>query len=108
LYLFVSLVCALRDLLSFPTRRSSDLGNYGYGVDDAWGDRRHGGGPRGSAGGDAAGDRAPAAVRGRFGGAAAPRAGVCGRAAQQLDRKSTRLNSSHVSISYAVFCLKKK
>ena len=24
------------------------------------------------------------------------------------DRKSTRLNSSHVSISYAVFCLKKK
>src|SRR5690554_7238470 len=27
---------------------------------------------------------------------------------QQLDRKSTRLNSSHVRISYAVFCLKKK
>src|SRR5699024_10771953 len=26
----------------------------------------------------------------------------------ELDRKSTRLNSSHVSISYAVFCLKKK
>src|SRR5699024_12727764 len=26
----------------------------------------------------------------------------------QGDRKSTRLNSSHVSISYAVFCLKKK
>src|SRR5437868_11193183 len=26
----------------------------------------------------------------------------------QRDRKSTRLNSSHVSISYAVFCLKKK
>src|SRR5690554_73978 len=26
----------------------------------------------------------------------------------QLDRKSTRLNSSHVRISYAVFCLKKK
>src|SRR5207249_10802018 len=31
------------------------------------------------------------------------RAGVCRR----QDRKSTRLNSSHVSISYAVFCLKK-
>src|SRR6266513_3633555 len=29
-------------------------------------------------------------------------------AAIHLDRKSTRLNSSHVSISYAVFCLKKK
>src|SRR5690348_11051675 len=29
-------------------------------------------------------------------------------AAGQVDRKSTRLNSSHPSISYAVFCLKKK
>src|SRR5690606_27945394 len=28
--------------------------------------------------------------------------------ALQVDRKSTRLNSSHVKISYAVFCLKKK
>src|SRR5436309_15063653 len=27
---------------------------------------------------------------------------------RRLDRKSTRLNSSHVKISYAVFCLKKK
>src|SRR5207245_7320789 len=27
---------------------------------------------------------------------------------QRIDRKSTRLNSSHGSISYAVFCLKKK
>src|SRR5699024_12791924 len=27
---------------------------------------------------------------------------------RRTDRKSTRLNSSHVSISYAVFCLKKK
>src|SRR6266480_6704535 len=32
-----------------------------------------------------------------------PRSDVCSR-----DRKSTRLNSSHMSISYAVFCLKKK
>src|SRR5690242_20971282 len=32
--------------------------------------------------------------------------GAQGRVA--LDRKSTRLNSSHMSISYAVFCLKKK
>src|SRR3712207_8672933 len=29
-------------------------------------------------------------------------------AAQLQDRKSTRLNSSHANISYAVFCLKKK
>src|SRR2546426_8239597 len=31
-----------------------------------------------------------------------------GRANEQQDRKSTRLNSSHLVISYAVFCLKKK
>src|SRR5690606_41138641 len=36
-------------------------------------------------------------------GGAALRAGNAGQ-----DRKSTRLNSSHVKISYAVFCLKKK
>src|SRR3712207_8467054 len=29
-------------------------------------------------------------------------------AKEQTDRKSTRLNSSHANISYAVFCLKKK
>src|SRR3712207_8490165 len=31
-----------------------------------------------------------------------------GRVGQLRDRKSTRLNSSHANISYAVFCLKKK
>src|SRR5215471_13797768 len=31
-----------------------------------------------------------------------------GQHSEQPDRKSTRLNSSHVEISYAVFCLKKK
>src|SRR5688572_31871644 len=38
------------------------------------------------------------------------RAGLgCGpQGLQRLDRKSTRLNSSHSQISYAVFCLKKK
>src|SRR3989442_6979262 len=30
------------------------------------------------------------------------------RSRDSIDRKSTRLNSSHVRISYAVFCLKKK
>src|SRR5690349_24181064 len=34
--------------------------------------------------------------------------GGCTEHAGQEDRKSTRLNSSHVEISYAVFCLKKK
>src|SRR5205809_4035994 len=33
---------------------------------------------------------------------------ACGGAAGVADRKSTRLNSSHGYISYAVFCLKKK
>src|SRR6266581_7071708 len=42
----------------------------------------------------------PAGPRPRVG------AGLGGRA--RRDRKSTRLNSSHPSISYAVFCLKKK
>src|SRR5699024_11476556 len=33
---------------------------------------------------------------------------ACVDSNDRIDRKSTRLNSSHVSISYAVFCLKKK
>src|SRR5690606_40303658 len=36
------------------------------------------------------------------------RPGAAGWPPAQGDRKSTRLNSSHVKISYAVFCLKKK
>src|SRR2546430_3450205 len=44
-------------------------------------------------------------VRGRRAHRAADRGRAVGRAE---DRKSTRLNSSHSQISYAVFCLKKK
>src|SRR5688572_31840104 len=45
----------------------------------------------------------------RPGGGAAPRDRGGGEAARTArDRKSTRLNSSHSQISYAVFCLKKK
>src|SRR5687768_18005333 len=44
---------------------------------------------------------------GPFAGEPLPRAGR-GCAARSKDRKSTRLNSSHGYISYAVFCLKKK
>src|SRR3712207_6886713 len=54
-------------------------------------------------------------VRGRWPGAAAgwigerDRSGVhAERRGPRGDRKSTRLNSSHANISYAVFCLKKK
>src|SRR2546427_8057033 len=42
----------------------------------------------------------------QYGGADGKTAGA--RLAQARDRKSTRLNSSHSQISYAVFCLKKK
>src|SRR5687768_18048135 len=80
-----------RDLHSFPTRRSSDL-------PFAW--RSHGG------------DGTPCPVTAQR---AARRASICvhrgssaRRAAPAGDRKSTRLNSSHGYISYAVFCLKKK
>src|SRR5690349_22428806 len=37
-----------------------------------------------------------------------PRIWCCEHQNRRGDRKSTRLNSSHVEISYAVFCLKKK
>src|SRR3712207_8380996 len=65
------------------------------------------------AGGGAAADSAGAARHAR---AAARRAapehrhdqGRVGGALAAEDRKSTRLNSSHANISYAVFCLKKK
>src|SRR2546421_9369035 len=41
-------------------------------------------------------------------GAIAPRSRMRKAASSSEDRKSTRLNSSHDQISYAVFCLKKK
>src|SRR5438874_10483289 len=37
-----------------------------------------------------------------------PAVDVADDVSHELDRKSTRLNSSHVEISYAVFCLKKQ
>src|SRR5437868_14609529 len=76
-------------LHSFPTRRSSDL--------SSWLQRL----PRTIP----ASRRVPSLLR------KAPRSAETRRTRSPdayLDRKSTRLNSSHVSISYAVFCLKKK
>src|SRR5699024_12384270 len=70
------------DLHSFPTRRSSDL------IFD-------------QAGRLLAAARHPIRTWHEAG-------DVVGRLLDDIDRKSTRLNSSHVSISYAVFCLKKK
>src|SRR5438067_5454645 len=55
-------------------------------------------------------DALPISVRYRARRSAAPRReGLDAvNTSRMRDRKSTRLNSSHVSISYAVFCLKKK
>src|SRR5712692_8723713 len=69
----------------------------------------------GAAGGSRGGEREDQEACPREGGGAglrAPQAGAPSAArasaARAQDRKSTRLNSSHSSISYAVFCLKKK
>src|SRR5688572_33054471 len=78
-----------RDLHSFPTRRSSDLTSGGGGA--ARSTRGSGRKVGGSGGMTRDSDRAAAGSGLRAG-----------------DRKSTRLNSSHSQISYAVFCLKKK
>src|SRR5437879_11591904 len=80
----------LFDLHSFPTRRSSDLTRRAP--------RAHPPGVLGRGGCQTPKRRGPAR-RARCG----PR-----RAAAFGDRKSTRLNSSHRCISYAVFCFKKK
>src|SRR5204863_8885903 len=92
----------LRDLHSFPTRRSSDLCQRGYGFVSRF--------------------QQPSLQRrchlkrfllliadgtkkvvDQFAGVGADASELVNE-----DRKSTRLNSSHVEISYAVFCLKKK
>src|SRR5439155_19550742 len=81
---------AHRDLHSFPTRRSSDL------RPRSW---------RSWIGTSSARTRPSAPWRSRS--ATAGVARTC-RTSYGTDRKSTRLNSSHVATSYAVFCLKKK
>src|SRR5262245_65279450 len=63
--------------------------------------RSHAGGPAGIG---RRAHRRPQSIERRRGRARRSR-GTEGRG---LDRKSTRLNSSHLGISYAVFCLKKK
>src|SRR5690349_23900253 len=85
---------AHRDLHSFPTRRSSDLARV---LPTHWLSPRERRYDR-HAGGTEPDSRR---VQHRRGQAGADRGSV-------EDRKSTRLNSSHVEISYAVFCLKKK
>src|SRR5699024_11914384 len=91
IFLFVFYVCDHhRDFHSFPTRRSSDLNPTAH-------QNRSAGRWRSGTGFHAA--RLPFHTQTDRISAAWP---------PSADRKSTRLNSSHVSISYAVFCLKKK
>src|SRR5690606_41372745 len=89
-----------RDLHSFPTRRSSDLTHEASEVDEQtfFYSRETGGTVVSSALFEM-----QKIVRERY-----PVDQWNIYAAQARDRKSTRLNSSHVKISYAVFCLKKK
>src|SRR5699024_12220278 len=98
--LVLSRLAALRALHSFPTRRSSDL-------DD---EQR---GPRLIRGTDLIDEFRFRLHRNHVADDPAHAEGgevceVSGHVEQPTDRKSTRLNSSHVSISYAVFCVKKK
>src|SRR5688500_19272746 len=81
-------------LLSFPTRRSSDLG----GGDGGNGFTRSNGATE-----DSATSVTKDTNRRAFDAGPALQAATRG-----ADRKSTRLNSSHLVISYAVFCLKNK
>src|SRR5206468_12127470 len=89
-------------LHSFPTRRSSDLRPAEL--------RRASSGQRSVTATSALSTRAPSAARSRPPRSSPPRTGYSRSPtrASARDRKSTRLNSSHDQISYAVFCLKKK
>src|SRR5690606_41969019 len=85
-----------RALHAFPTRRSSDL-SAAIGI--------------GGDGGDAGAENSGAVyvyTRNRTGWTEDAYIKSSETRAGDRDRKSTRLNSSHVKISYAVFCLKKK
>src|SRR5690606_41237605 len=92
--------CRLPDVHSLPTRRSSDLRPIALDLPSC-------GLPTKTPKRSSRADRRPgscAAMRG----AAAWSTMDTPEPAPAADRKSTRLNSSHVKISYAVFCLKKK
>src|SRR5437868_11381424 len=89
-FYFCKCVCVNHYLHSFPPRRSSDLDRTERRPEPS---RRVG-----------RRTRPPRFVRQPHHHQSSARRNRGGR----VDRKSTRLNSSHVSISYAVFCLKKK
>src|SRR5690349_23995794 len=92
--------------ISFFFNDSAPAGFYTLSLHDALPISRHCPGVARSFSGDPFLDPAGPRALHRRGGRAAARARR--RAREMEDRKSTRLNSSHVEISYAVFCLKKK
>src|SRR5690606_41278187 len=90
------------DLASFPTRRSSDLARSLERGPSRTGASRPSRRRRQRATGTPSANRVTPSPR-------ATLSIACrGHGPPRADRKSTRLNSSHVKISYAVFCLKKK
>src|SRR5947208_4981237 len=99
-------MCYLRDSHSFPTRRSSDLGcDKNQEVHLGLGQRPIIGQPSRPA---RATTRCQVSSHHiRFSQSSCARH-VMTSLSVEIDRKSTRLNSSHQIISYAVFCLKKK
>src|SRR5207253_8342116 len=97
-----------RDLPSFPTRRSSDLRQRPRQAARVHGPHRQQrhlrqGPPSGVADAGTEGPRRSREVE-----VLQHEGGHLLAERSSRDRKSTRLNSSHVAISYAVFCLKKK
>src|SRR5690606_39792779 len=104
LFLFSYPLCHHRHLHSFPARRSSDLFLSQNQVLAAEGPR-----PRGPS---CLGKESLLLRWKHCGcvplGTCTLRTQYCHQGGTERDRKSTRLNSSHVKISYAVFCLKKK
>src|SRR5699024_12863561 len=95
-------ICDHRRLHSFPTRRSSDL--EGLEADDLLGTISHMCEEKGMDVSIISGDRDTLQLATEHVKIRIPKT----KQGRTEDRKSTRLNSSHVSISYAVFCLKKK
>src|SRR5207244_11071132 len=103
---FSHLPASHRDLHSFPTRRSSDLMQQMNRLDEHRGVRVVAAGVHPA--GDLAGEIEPGLLRHRQRVHVAAQEDRAAALRPRLDRKSTRLNSSHQIISYAVFCLKKK
>src|SRR5207248_4127242 len=95
-------------LLSFPTRRSSDLGGIELRAHLTDKFVAYRGNPHNGASHTAL--QSPPIQLGTSGSWRYDLANgyCCGGTLGSLDRKSTRLNSSHRTTSYAVFCLKKK